>query len=176
MSANRSSLGSIFCSKGFTNSMEVGVLMGLNMPERSTCRGLGRHTAASSGYSWCPLATVPLDCIRHKTCQPSAMQLRIFFCSSSCLSPDFPPALTAFLSLLFSLSLIPRSDHHRSRVIDDMSAIDPLISNGTCYYGVGRKAASNIIPCGNAASGDQQCCQEGDYCLEYNVCFNANCK
>ncbi|KAI7781940.1 hypothetical protein LA080_014005 [Diaporthe eres] len=55
-----------------------------------------------------------------------------------------------------------------------MSMINPLISNGTCYYGVGRKAASNIIPCGNAASGTQQCCQEGDFCLEYNVCFNAN--
>lgn len=57
-----------------------------------------------------------------------------------------------------------------------MSTINPLISNGTCYYGVGRKAASNIIPCGNAASGTQQCCQEGDFCLEYNVCFNANCE
>ncbi|KAJ0119501.1 hypothetical protein J7T55_013703 [Diaporthe amygdali] len=55
-----------------------------------------------------------------------------------------------------------------------MSAINVLISNGTCYYAAGRKASSNIIPCGNAANGAQQCCQEGDFCLEYNVCFNAN--
>ncbi|KAL1875786.1 hypothetical protein Daus18300_002977 [Diaporthe australafricana] len=55
-----------------------------------------------------------------------------------------------------------------------MSAINLLISNGTCYYAPGKKATSNVIPCGNAASGTQQCCQEGDYCLEYNVCFNAN--
>ncbi|KAH8763586.1 hypothetical protein F5883DRAFT_715931 [Diaporthe sp. PMI_573] len=55
-----------------------------------------------------------------------------------------------------------------------MSAINPLISNGTCYFAVGRKTSSNVIPCGNAASGTQQCCQEGDFCLEYNVCFNAN--
>ncbi|POS75414.1 hypothetical protein DHEL01_v206185 [Diaporthe helianthi] len=54
-----------------------------------------------------------------------------------------------------------------------MSAINPLISNGTCYFAVGTKASSNIIPCGNSANGAQQCCQEGDFCLEYNVCFNA---
>lgn len=55
-----------------------------------------------------------------------------------------------------------------------MSAIDLLISNGTCFYAPGVKATDNIIPCGNSAGGAYQCCEEGDFCLEYNICYNAN--
>lgn len=55
-----------------------------------------------------------------------------------------------------------------------MSAIDLLISNGTCFYAPGVKATDNIIPCGNSAGGAYQCCEEGDFCLEYNICYNTN--
>lgn len=57
-----------------------------------------------------------------------------------------------------------------------MTGIDVLISNGTCYYAAGNASSSNIIPCGNAAGGAYQCCEEGDYCLEYSICYNDNCK
>ncbi|KAJ4397774.1 hypothetical protein N0V93_002011 [Gnomoniopsis smithogilvyi] len=53
-----------------------------------------------------------------------------------------------------------------------MNNIDLSISNGTCYYGAGEKSSKNIIPCGNAASGNYACCQATDYCLEYGACWN----
>lgn len=55
-----------------------------------------------------------------------------------------------------------------------MNDINVLISNGTCYYGVGMESSDNVIPCGNAANDVYPCCQAGDFCLEYNVCYNAN--
>lgn len=57
-----------------------------------------------------------------------------------------------------------------------MAAIDVLISNGTCYYAADKEATSNIIPCGNSAAGIYQCCEEGDYCLDFNICYNEDCK
>lgn len=53
-----------------------------------------------------------------------------------------------------------------------MSDPNPFISNGTCYYEVGEESPSNMLPCGNAALGHKACCQAGDMCLDYGVCFN----
>lgn len=57
-----------------------------------------------------------------------------------------------------------------------MNDIDMFISNGTCYYETGKESSKNVIPCGNAANDVYPCCQAGDFCLEYNVCYNENCK
>lgn len=47
-----------------------------------------------------------------------------------------------------------------------------FISNGTCYYGPGEKAASVFFPCGNDALGHKTCCQAGDMCLSNRACYN----
>lgn len=57
-----------------------------------------------------------------------------------------------------------------------MSAVNVLISNGTCFYEVGKQSSDNIIPCGNVANGHYACCEEGDFCLEASVCYNQNRK
>ncbi|ROW04692.1 hypothetical protein VMCG_04753 [Cytospora schulzeri] len=38
-----------------------------------------------------------------------------------------------------------------------MDDINVLISNGTCYYGVGMESSDNVIPCGNAANDVYPC-------------------
>ncbi|ROW03031.1 hypothetical protein VMCG_05830 [Cytospora schulzeri] len=55
-----------------------------------------------------------------------------------------------------------------------MGGVNLLISNGTCFYAPGKQASDNMIPCGNAASGTYNCCEEGDFCLESNICYNTN--
>lgn len=52
--------------------------------------------------------------------------------------------------------------------------IDLLVSNGTCYWRINEKTPDNIIPCGNAENANYACCIQGDFCLESNVCYNAN--
>ncbi|KAK4448725.1 hypothetical protein QBC34DRAFT_438847 [Podospora aff. communis PSN243] len=47
------------------------------------------------------------------------------------------------------------------------------ISNGTCYWAQGAKASPAIIPCGNDAFGHATCCEQGDWCLGSNACYNA---
>jgi len=57
-----------------------------------------------------------------------------------------------------------------------MAGADAFTSNGTCYYGAGKKADPAYIPCGNAVFGTVPCCQAGDYCLSNNACFNNQCQ
>jgi hypothetical protein len=54
-----------------------------------------------------------------------------------------------------------------------MAALNPLISNGTCYYQAGEEADSVFIPCGNDALGHKTCCGAGDKCLSSRACYNA---
>lgn len=55
-----------------------------------------------------------------------------------------------------------------------MADINLLISNGTCYYDEGKASSDNVIPCGNAANDVYSCCQAGDFCLDYSICYNDN--
>lgn len=59
-----------------------------------------------------------------------------------------------------------------------MDDIDLNISNGTCYFAPGVRAADNFIPCGNAAveGYEKPCCNVGDKCVSSNACFNKQCK
>ncbi|KAK0642043.1 hypothetical protein B0T16DRAFT_334981 [Cercophora newfieldiana] len=54
-----------------------------------------------------------------------------------------------------------------------MSDVNPLISNGTCYYATGLRSEGSYLPCGNSALGHASCCSAGDMCLSFNACFNS---
>ncbi|KAK4445677.1 amidohydrolase family-domain-containing protein [Podospora aff. communis PSN243] len=49
-----------------------------------------------------------------------------------------------------------------------MTDLNPLISNGTCYYATGLRSDGLFLPCGNVALGHAACCSAGDMCLSFN--------
>ncbi|KAH8890576.1 hypothetical protein GQ53DRAFT_842026 [Thozetella sp. PMI_491] len=53
-----------------------------------------------------------------------------------------------------------------------MSSLNPLISNGTCYYTAGKQMDKAFIPCGNDAVHHYTCCSLGDLCLGGNACWH----
>ncbi|KAI0148784.1 hypothetical protein GGR57DRAFT_515123 [Xylariaceae sp. FL1272] len=54
-----------------------------------------------------------------------------------------------------------------------MDAIDPNISNGTCWAAVNVALDDVYIPCGNVADGNSYaCCHFGDKCVSSNACFH----
>ena len=76
------------------------------------------------------------------------------------------PHLSVASLLLLSIALIQAM----------ADALDPDISNGTCYYANDRLAPSRYIPCGNEALGHKSCCESQDMCLSSNACYNGQCK
>jgi len=57
-----------------------------------------------------------------------------------------------------------------------MSAPNPNIANGTCYYAENTVTKGDFIPCGNDAIQTWPCCHTGSYCLalgDANACWDA---